>query len=77
MTAEALKLHAAAEPQRQIPTPADPPLLVDTATAARLLGISPRTLWSLTQRGEIRCKRIGRLVRYNRLALEEFANNQV
>lgn len=48
------------------------PLLVDTIEAARLLAISPRKLWELTKRGEIRCKRIGRRVLYSREALQEF-----
>ena len=43
-------------------------LLVDVPTAARMLGVSPRTLYSLTApRGELRSIRIGparRLVRY-------------
>jgi excisionase family DNA binding protein len=69
------------------PTPAQPnsngqtdqlpassaPLLVDAHEAARLLGISERTLWTLTQRGEVRCKKIGRRTLYLREALEEFA----
>jgi excisionase family DNA binding protein len=47
-------------------TPAPgPPLLVDAAEAARLLCVSPRTVWSLTQRGELPACRIGRLVRYD------------
>jgi excisionase family DNA binding protein len=41
------------------------PLLVDALTAARLLGISPRLLWSLTRKGEIRHVRIGRRVLYD------------
>ena len=43
-------------------------LLVDVPTAARMLGVSPRTLYSLTvPRGELRSIRIGparRLIRY-------------
>ena len=42
------------------------PLLMTTREAARALSISERTLWSLTQRGEIPCVRLGRLVRYDR-----------
>ena len=40
------------------------PLLVDSRTAAKLLAVSERTLWSLTASGEVRCVRIGRAVRY-------------
>jgi excisionase family DNA binding protein len=55
-------------------TPANmEPLLVDAITAARLLGISPRTLWQLTADGAIRCRRVGRRVLYACVALEEFA----
>jgi len=43
-------------------------LLVDVPTAARMLGVSPRTLYSLTvPRGELQSIRIGparRLIRY-------------
>src|SRR5262245_12346676 len=38
------------------------PLVVAAREAARLLAISERTLWSLTQRGEIRAIRIGKSV---------------
>lgn len=40
-------------------------LLVDAREAARLLGISPRTLWTLTDGGRIKAVRIGRLVKYD------------
>jgi excisionase family DNA binding protein len=46
-------------------TPTAPPLLVDAREAARLLAISPRTLWSLTKAGDVPVVRIGRLVRYD------------
>lgn len=47
--------------------PADvQPLLVTAPQAARMLGISERTLWSLTApRGPIPVVRIGRSVRYS------------
>jgi excisionase family DNA binding protein len=39
--------------------------LVDTREAARLLSVSPRTLWNLRARGELRCVRLGaRKLRY-------------
>jgi excisionase family DNA binding protein len=41
------------------------PLLVSPREAARMLSISPRTLWALTNVGTVRCVRIGRAVRYN------------
>lgn len=43
----------------------DAPLLLDAREAARRLGISPRTLWTLTDEGRIRPVRIGRLVKYD------------
>lgn len=49
-----------------------PPLLVDTRTAARLLSISPRTLWSLTRQGDMPVIRIGRAVRYDVAALSRW-----
>lgn len=42
-----------------------PSLLVTTEEAARLLSISPRTLWSLTRDGIVPCVRLGRSVRYS------------
>ncbi len=46
-------------------TPADDRLLVDAKRAAAMLSISPRTLWTLTNCGDIPCVRIGRAVRYD------------
>ncbi len=40
------------------------PLLFDERQAAKMLAISPRTLWSLRDAGEVSCVRIGRAVRY-------------
>ncbi len=40
-------------------------MLINAKTAAALLSVSERTLWTLTNRGEIRCVRIGRAVRYD------------
>lgn len=45
--------------------PAPQALLLKPVDAAASLSISPRTLWTLTDRGEIRCIRIGRAVRYD------------
>lgn len=42
-----------------------PTLLWTSREAAKALAVSERTLWSLTQRGDIRCVRIGRAVRYD------------
>lgn len=54
----------------------NPPRLLLTATeAAEALAISPRTLWTLTQTGQLRAVRIGpsrRAVRYTIDELEGF-----
>ena len=56
---------------------APPRLLLKAPEAAKALSISPRTLWSLTDRGEITCVRIGRrAVRYDVADLREFINRQ-
>lgn len=55
--------------------PADA-LLVDAREAARMLSISTRTLWSLTDCGEIPCVRIGRSVRYSVEALRGWIDAQ-
>ena len=44
--------------------------LINRAAAASLLGISERTLWSLTKNGTVPVIRIGRSVRYSVAALE-------
>jgi excisionase family DNA binding protein len=41
-----------------------PVLLVKARDAAAMLGIGERTLWSLTKRGAVPSRRIGRAVRY-------------
>ena len=46
------------------------PLLVDAPTAARLLALSPRMLWSLEKRGAVPSRRVGRRVLFARVELE-------
>ena len=41
------------------------PLLISPRDAAQALGISERTLWTITQRGDLPHLKIGRLVRYS------------
>ena len=55
-----------------IPTSFDDRLLVCSRDAARLLSISERTLWSLVNRGELMCIRIGTCKRYALKDLEAF-----
>lgn len=52
------------------------PLVVDGDAAARLLAISPRTLFTLRQAGEIGHIRIRGAVRYAVADLEKFVQGQ-
>ena len=45
--------------------PKQRPLLIDRREAARLLGISPRKLWDLSNIGELPVMRIGNALRYD------------
>lgn len=47
-------------------------LLLTAAEAAEALSVSPRTLWTLTQSGQIPSIKIGRLVRYDPEALRRW-----
>ncbi len=58
-------------------SPATETLLIRPPEAARLLGISPRTLWSLTRTGALRHVRVGRLVRYSRAALADWVQERL
>ncbi len=50
-----------------------PKLLLRSEEAAGVLAISPRTLWSLTKAGELRCVRIGKKsIRYCVSDLEKY-----
>ncbi len=51
-------------------------LLCTSREAAFTLSISERKLWELTNRGIIRCVRIGRAVRYARTELARFAEQE-
>lgn len=53
------------------------PLLVDAATAAEMLSISPRKLWSLTNVGDVPCVRIGKSVRYSLEALRSWTQSKM
>ena len=48
-----------------IPSLTIPEPLLKPEETAELLSISPRTLWTLTKKGEIPCVRVGRAVRYD------------
>lgn len=49
-------------------------LLLDVATAARLLGLSERTTWSLIARGQLCSVKVGRRRLVPRHALEAFVD---
>ena len=57
-------------------TLADMPRLLRVAEASRVLAISPRKLWSLTNCGDIPCVRIGRSVRYDPLDLSNWIESK-
>ena len=66
--------------QKTDPTPtlADPaPLLLKPKDAARLLAISERKLWELSNRGEISRLKIGAATRYPRAALVAYVEHGV
>ena len=51
-------------------------LLVNAGEAARLLGVSPRTLWGWTKDRLIKVVKIGRVVRYDLRDLQAFIDSQ-
>lgn len=57
-------------------TPETPCLALRPKQAAAALGISERLLWSMTNRGEIPCVRIGRAVVYGVDALRDWLAKQ-
>lgn len=56
------EVRAALAEQRE-PEPAE---WLDTAGAAELLGVHPRTIARMANRGELPCTRVGRLLRFER-----------
>ena len=51
----------------------DGPLLVTPKEAAKLLGVCPRTVTRMCERGELKAIRVRSLWRINRAALVEYA----
>jgi excisionase family DNA binding protein len=47
-------------------------LLLNSKEAAAAMGISTKTLWTLTAGGKVPCIRLGKLVRYSPAALQEW-----
>lgn len=59
------------------PAPAPlPPLLVSEREAARLLGVSARTVYALEKRGELRAARIGTRKLFAVVAIHDFIARQ-
>jgi excisionase family DNA binding protein len=57
-------------------TPREPvadQILYSVPQSARVLGLSPRSLWDFVRRGEIRVRRVGTRVLISRRELERFA----
>ncbi len=52
------------------------PLAVDETQAAKMLGISVRTLWEYRKNGEIPVVRLGRLVRFSVDDLRKFIESK-
>ena len=64
------------QPFREKTEPHVEPLLIPAKQAGKLLGISPRHLYTLAQRGELKPKKIGRKVMFRRADLERFAADE-
>jgi len=52
------------------------PILIDANAAARALGICSKTVWSLTNRGDLPCVRIGQRVLYDPHDLRSWVDRQ-
>lgn len=55
-------------------TPHPDPILVGMTEAARMIGVSARTLWSMANAGELPTVRIRRRVLFNVAALREWVD---
>lgn len=62
---------------KTINPPKNDQLLISATKAAELLSISPRTLWALTNEGEIPYVRIRRRVMYSTTALRMWIDSQM
>jgi hypothetical protein len=70
MWATSVGRHFAGEAQ-----PAVEPILVSEETASNMLGLSPRTVWGLGDKGVLRVKRVGRRKLYLVDSLKAFAKS--
>ena len=67
---------AATDAGAPIPFDKDAKLLLTEREAAKVLSVSPRTLWGLRAAGEIPCIRLGRAVRYDPADLAAWISSQ-
>lgn len=58
------------------PVPPAPRLLLTPRETAKAMGICEKTLWTLSNRGELPAVRIGRSVRYDVADLQAFIDRQ-
>jgi excisionase family DNA binding protein len=60
-----------------LPQPAEgfAPLLLDSRQAAKLLHVSERTLWALTDEQKLPCVRLGRAKRYRLTDVQKFVDS--
>lgn len=66
-------MHAKTNRPNPDPSHTDP-MLVGMNEAARMIGVSPRTLWSMANAGELPTVRIRRRVLFNVPALRDWVN---
>jgi len=75
-TANAAPAEASAAPWAAALPDQPDRLLLTPRAAAQALAIGERTLWNLTNRGELPCVRLGRSVRYDPADLRRFIEAQ-
>lgn len=68
-------MHAQTTRSSNVPDPSHTdPMLVGMTEAARMIGVSARTLWSMANAGELPTVRIRRRVLFNVAALREWVD---
>ena len=61
--------------QSTTPQPTPPPLAYDEYTAARMLGVCPKTLFNLRKEGKLGCAKIGTRTVYTQQHLQAFLDS--
>lgn len=67
--------EALAHPAPVPPQPRDEVILLDAREVAKVLSISERFAYTLMERGDISCVRLGRAIRASRRAVEQYVTN--